>query len=94
MAAVLGVVGVALAVSAVKNVDESYVAVGYGVVGVAAAGVTILSYLNVSSWSLDVGHSVGYGVYLPALMGVGYVVLAAYSLRVEEASPEKAKTGT
>jgi len=89
MAAFLGIVGVILAISAVKNLDESYVAVGYGVVGVGSAGVTVLSYLNVSSWSLSVGHSVGYGVYLPALMGVGYVVLAAYSLRVEEASPRK-----
>lgn len=93
-AAFLGVVGIALALSAAKNLDESYAAVGYGVVGVAAAGVTVVSYLNVSSWSLGVGHSVGYGAYLPALMGVGYVFLAAYSLRVGDSSPEKAKTGT
>ncbi|MDZ7688164.1 MAG: biotin transporter BioY [Halobacteriales archaeon] len=94
MAAFLGVVGVLLAVSAVKNLDESYVALGYGVVGVASAGVTVASYLDVSSWSLGVAHSVGYGAYLPALMGVGYVVLSAYSLRVEEASSEIAKAGT
>ncbi len=91
-AAVLGVVGVALAVAAVKDINESYVAVGYGVVGVAAAGVTVVSYLDVSAWSLEVAHSVGYGVYLPALMGVGYVVLAAHSLRVVTASPKKTKT--
>jgi len=89
MAAFLGIVGVLLAVSAVKNLDESYVAVGYGVVGVAAAGVTVLSYLNVSSWGLEVSYSVGYGVYLSSLMGVGYVVLAAHSLRTTQASPDE-----
>lgn len=87
-AAVLGVVGIALAVAAVKNVRESYVAAGYGVVGVAAAGVTVAGYLEVSEWSLGVAHSVGYGAYLPALMGVGFVVLAAYTLRVGTASRE------
>lgn len=91
---VVGVAGVVLAVAAVKGVDESYVAAGYGVVGMTAAGVTAFSYLNVSSWSLGVEHSVGYGVYLPALMGLGYVVLAVHSLRVVEASPEAAEAGT
>lgn len=93
-AAFLGVVGVAFGVAAVKGFEESYAALGYGVVGVASAGVTVMSYLEVSSWSLDVAHSVGYGVYLPALMGVGYVVLAAHSLRVVEDSRKKAKAGT
>lgn len=93
-AAVLGAMGVVLAVAAVKSVDESYVVAGYGVVGMTAVGVTAFSYLNISSWSLGVEHSVGYGVYLPALMGLGYIILAVHSLRVVEASPEAAETGT
>ena len=92
-ATVLGVAGVVLAVAAVNNIDESYVAGGYGVVGMTAAGITVFSYLNVSSWSLGVEHSVGYGTYLPALMGLGYVVLAVHSLRVVEGSPDGAETG-
>ncbi|MFP4188212.1 MAG: biotin transporter BioY [Halobacteriales archaeon] len=88
--AVLGVAAVALAVAATRGLDESYAAVGYGVVGVAGAGVTVAAYLDVTGWSLDVAHSVGYGVYLPALMGVGLVVLAAYTLRVGTASTEAA----
>jgi hypothetical protein len=77
----LGVVAVALAVAAVRGFDESYVGAGYGIVGVASAGVTVAAYLNVSGWVLGVGHSVGYGVYLPTLMGVGLVALAAHTLR-------------
>jgi biotin transport system substrate-specific component len=87
-AALLGVVAVALAVAATRGFEESYVAAGYGVVGVAGAGVTVAAHLNVSAWSLGVAHSVGYGVYLPALMGVGLVALAAYTVRVGTASKE------
>jgi len=89
-AAVLGVVTVALSVAATKGADETRVAVAHGVVGVAAAGVTVAAYLDVSSWSLGVGHSVGYGVFLPALMGVGTVALAAHTLRAETAPGEAA----
>ena len=89
-AALLGAVAVAAAVGATKGFDESRVAVAQAVVGVAAVGVTVAAYLNVSGWSLGVAHSVGYGVYLPALMGVSLVVLAGYTLRVGTASKEAA----
>ena len=89
-AAFLGVVAVALSLAAVRGVDETRIAAAHGVVGVASAGVTVAAYLDISAWSLDVAHSVGYGVYLPALMGVGLTVLAAYTLRVGTASTEAA----
>lgn len=87
-AAFLGVVAIALSLAATKGVDETRVAAAHGIVGVVAAGVTVAAYLDVSAWSLDVAHSVGYGVYLPALMGVGLTVLAAHTLRVGTASTE------
>lgn len=77
----LGVAAVALALAAVRGFEENYVGAGYGIVGVVSAGVTVVAYLDVSGWSLEVGHSVGYGVYLPALMGVGLVALGAHTLR-------------
>ncbi|MCX2817953.1 biotin transporter BioY [Haladaptatus sp. F3-133] len=86
--ALLGVTALGLAVGAVRGMDESYVAVGYGAVGVAGAVMTAVAHLNVSSWSLEVGNSVGYGVYLPALMGVGLVALAAHTVRVGTTSTE------
>jgi biotin transport system substrate-specific component len=89
-AAGIGVVGIALAVAAKRGFEEVSLAAGYGVIGVASVGVTVASYLEVSSWSLEVGHSVGYGVFLPTIMGIGFVVLAAHTLRVGEASPEPA----
>jgi biotin transport system substrate-specific component len=88
--AVLGVVAVAVAVAATKGVEERLTAGAQGVVGVAAVGVTVAAYLDISAWSLEVAHSVGYGVYLPALMGVGLVALAAHTLRVGTASTEAA----
>jgi len=93
VAAFLGTVAIAVALTAARGLEESYAAVGYGVLGATSVGVTVLAYLDVSGWSLEVGHSVGYGVYLPLLMGVGLFALGGHTLRTLREQPSAKAVG-
>ncbi|XGI83181.1 biotin transporter BioY [Halorutilales archaeon Cl-col2-1] len=82
-AMVLGAVVLMTAFAGLRWLErkEVYTAVVYGTAGVAGVLLAAVSYSAVSSWELGATASVGYGVYLVGIMGLGLVGLGVHTVR-------------
>jgi biotin transport system substrate-specific component len=83
-AVVVGLAALAIAMGMLRGLDERFAAVGFGAVGVASVVLTVAAYLAVTSWQVGAAVDAGYGLYLPALMGVAFVGLAVHTVRATE----------